>query len=240
VRVFFLILLEVVLFLVFVGFGEFPGFVIWVVLSVMVYFANRHFALRAADVVIKAAAEDRKRDERLRKQLSDAASVREQLQAAQPAKPRALKPAPTKHAKPRTTDATTSPKKKTTERRAHDDVTERRAPAALMTPTVADPADTERAARRFTHCPHCDAKNNATREWCWQCKLSLREAVADEDAPESAGPTSAVVDENDVEDVESKPRFGMPSCRYCGAWLHDDDVERCGNCGRTLPKVEDE
>ena len=166
----------------------------WLVLSVVGFYANRHFALKQAEVLIQAAREDRKRerspvrpqlpaadDEEEQEEESDADWIRRQQ--GRPLQKKAATPAP--------------------------------APAA----TDGD--------RRFIHCPECDAKNNANRETCWQCKNSLRpgdnyEAVNSSDLLPSRGAK-----------LRKMAAMAGPVCKRCGA-INDDDAERCTACGRAL------
>lgn len=204
-----LVALDLLLLIVCVAYGEFPGFALWLVLSVVGFWANRHFALKAAEVTVKAEELETRR-------------ARVLIQAGRE-------------------DRKRSKKKKATP-----------APAQLPPARRVEDAMAE-DERRFINCPECDAKNNATRATCWQCKNAL--VTEEEEDDEEADDEEEEEDEDEEEDeeVESSELIDStraaevrrasnlrkmaaavgPVCARCGS-LNDDDAEFCNSCGRKL------
>ncbi len=56
-RLFFLVVFDLILLAICVGYGEFPGFVVWLVLSFVGFYANHHLALKQAELLLKVERE---------------------------------------------------------------------------------------------------------------------------------------------------------------------------------------
>lgn len=83
--------------------------------------------------------------------------------------------------------------------------------------------DGDEQPRRFVRCIECDAKNNATRATCWQCKLGLEVPTAPAPRPRTSKPKRR--------GAELLAASGMHACKSCGAVV-ERDLIRCPECRR--------